>query len=291
MPARTEAVGMRNAHRIAGFGLNSANAAHLAAFYVAAFGARQGASERLQDSPLQQALGVGGNALRHTLELGEQVIEIWQFDKPGRPYPRPLSPYGNAFQHFALVVNDMNRALSLLRCVSGWTPISQGGPQHLPQRSGGVSAFKFQDPEGHPLELLAFSRDATPEHWQARSSQGIVLGIDHSAISVRDTMASVQFYASLGFKVTGQTLNHGVEQAHLDGVADPEVEVTALSLDVSVPHLELLCYRREARLPPQALAGNDVAATRIALAVPGPDIAHRLPEIIVDPDGHRLFPS
>ena len=63
-----------------------------------------------------------------------------------------------------------------------------------------------------------------------------------------------------------QTFNHGEAQANLDGVPSPQVEVTALSLDASTPHLELLCYRSVQRLPRRTLASNDVAATRIMLA-------------------------
>jgi catechol 2,3-dioxygenase-like lactoylglutathione lyase family enzyme len=134
-----------------------------------------------------------------------------------------------------------------------------------------VTAFKFQDPDGHPLELLAFPEDGVPPHWRERLSTGIFLGIDHSAISVRETAASTAFYQSLGFTVIAKTFNHGVEQAHLDGIPNPQVEVTALALDASTPHLELLCYQSKVHPPRQALASNDVAATRIVLAADGLD--------------------
>jgi catechol 2,3-dioxygenase-like lactoylglutathione lyase family enzyme len=153
-----------------------------------------------------------------------------------------------------------------------------------------VTAFKFQDPDGHPLELLAFPEHGVPPDWTERSAYGIFLGIDHSAISVRDTAISAAFYQSLGFTVAAQTFNYGVEQANLDGVLSPQVEVTALDLAASIPHLELLCYRSEVRPPRQMLSSNDVAATRIALATDGRgndiDAARRL---VVDPDGHHLL--
>ncbi len=280
-----------HARRIAGFGLTSPDAARLTEFYASAFGARLVSSERLDGARFERELGMrggvlrdtvqsgaeaprhavhlGGGAVRHTLLLGREAVDILQFDAPGQDYPRPLCPDDNAFQHFALVVSDMELAFAQLQGVPGWTPISNGGPQRLPQRSGGVTAFKFQDPDGHPLELLAFPEGAIPPHWRERSSTGIFLGIDHSAISVRDTATSTAFYKSLGFTVVAKTLNHGVEQAHLDGVPNPQVEVTALALDASTPHLELLCYRSEVHPPRRALASNDVAATRIALAADG----------------------
>jgi catechol 2,3-dioxygenase-like lactoylglutathione lyase family enzyme len=184
----------------------------------------------------------------------------------------------------------MALALAHLQSVTGWTPISNGGPQRLPQRSGGVTAFKFQDPDGHPLELLAFPERAVPPHWMDRSAFGIFLGIDHSAISVRDTAISMAFYQSLGFKVTAQTFNHGLEQADLDGVPGSQVEVTALCPATSTPHLELLCYRSAVRPPRQTLSSNDVAATRIALAADGlKNDVDSVQQLVVDPDGHHLL--
>jgi catechol 2,3-dioxygenase-like lactoylglutathione lyase family enzyme len=278
-----------SARRIAGFGLTSPDAARLTEFYVTAFGARHVASEHLSGARFERQMGVHGGALRHTLQLGREAVDILQFDTPGRSYPL-LFPDDTAFQHFAIVVSDMDLALAQLQEAPGWTPISIGGPQRLPPGSGGVTAFKFQDPDGHPLELLAFPEHAVPPQWMERSACEIFLGVDHSAISVRDTAISTAFYQSLGFAVTAQTFNHGVEQANLDGVPSPQVEVTALSLAASIPHLELLCYRSRIHLPRKVLSSNDVAATRIALATEGlrndVDTTRR---IVVDPDGHHLL--
>ena len=279
-----------NARRIVGFGLTSSGATRLADFYATAFGARRVSSEHVGGVRFERTMGVHGGALRHILRLGLEAIDILQFDTPGRPYPRLLFPDDTAFQHFAIVVSSMDLALAQLRKVSGWVPISIGGPQRLPQGSGGVAAFKFQDPDGHPLELLEFPEHAVPPHWAARSAYGVFLGIDHSAISVRDTATSTAFYQSLGFAVTGETFNHGKEQANLDGVPSPQVEVTALTLAASNPHLELLCYRSGIHLPRRILSSNDVAATRVALGTEGlrnnDDTTQR---IIVDPDGHHLL--
>jgi catechol 2,3-dioxygenase-like lactoylglutathione lyase family enzyme len=278
------------ARRIAGFGLTSPDAARLAGFYVTAFGARFVASEHLTGEPLVRRSGVRGGALCHHLALGRETIEILQFDTPGQPYPHPISPDETVFQHFAIVVTEMELAVSRLRRIPGWTPISIGGPQRLPGRSGGVTAFKFQDPDGHPLELLAFPERGMPRHWRAHSREEIFLGIDHSAISVRDTAISTDFYRTLGFGVTTQTLNHGEAQANLDGVPGPQVEVTALSLDAPTPHLELLCYRSGVQLPRTVWAGNDVAATRIALAADRPQRdLEATQRLVVDPDGHHLL--
>ena len=65
--------------------------------------------------------------------------------------------------------------MRICRQYPGWTPISTSGPQLLPAASGGVSAFKFRDPEGHPLELIAFPPGAVPPQWQT-ASHGCVSG-------------------------------------------------------------------------------------------------------------------
>ncbi len=278
------------AHRIVGFGLTAADAGRLTGFYVMAFDARHVSSEHLTGTPFERRMGVRGGALRHALRLGSESVDIWQFDRPGRPYPRALLPDNAAFQHFAIVVSDMDLALLQLQRSKGWTPISIGGPQHLPHRSGSVTAYKFRDPEGHPLELLAFPEESVPPRWRVHSPKPIFLGIDHSAISVCDTAPSTDFYQNFGFRLTGQTLNRGEAQENLDGVPSPQVEVTALSLDATTPHLELLCYRPGPRPTQPHLASNDVAATRIVVAADGleddGDAAQRL---VTDPDGHHLL--
>lgn len=274
--------------RIVGFGLTSVDADRLAEFYVRAFDARYVSRGRENGAQFERRLGVSGGAWHHTLQLGRETVDMLQFDTPGRPYPKPLSPLDTTFQHFAIVVADMERALHQLQRSPGWAPISSG-PQHLPQASGGVTAFKFQDPDGHPLELLAFPAQGIPAPWRERLGDELFLGIDHSAISVRDTAISTAFYQTLGFDVTAQSLNVGEEQARLDGILSPHVEVTALSLHASTPHLELLCYRCAERSAPPVLSSNDVAATRIVVAASGREndvgAAQRL---VIDPDGHHV---
>jgi hypothetical protein len=141
-----------------------------------------------------------------------------------------------------------------VRVLEGWTAITRPAPRRLPASSGGVTAFKFRDPEGHPLELLAFQPDTVPPRWRETPHRdGPCLGIDHSAIAVSGTAASAAFYQQvLGFSVVGGSLNRGREQEQLDAVPGAVVEVTALDPGSDhPPHLELLCYRspspREAR--------------------------------------------
>ncbi len=70
------------------------------------------------------------------------------------------------------------------------------------------------------------------------------------------TAASIDFYEDLGLSRTASSLNVGREQALLDDVPDPVVEVTALSPAQATPHVELLCYRGDFdRTHPGASAG------------------------------------
>jgi catechol 2,3-dioxygenase-like lactoylglutathione lyase family enzyme len=243
-----------------------------------------------------------------TLQLRDQEIMLAAIQPAGRDYPRAVSGRNPLFQHFAIVASDMSAAYARLSACAGWQTISTDGPQLLPASSGGATAYKFRDPEGHPLELIAFARDATPAMWQETSITGC-LGIDHSAISVADTERSVQFYGSLGLRRTGGSLNAGPAQDRLDDVASAIVEVTSLGFRrVSAPHIELLSYRsgcaQETALPNT----NDVAATRLVLAVAKAELlealcaqsAHAvlsgpvrfedgvLRAMLRDPDGHLL---
>jgi hypothetical protein len=122
-------------------------------------GCRRIATDRLGGPEFERLMGAIGGADRITLNLGREIIELVQFDLPGEPYPHASSSSDLVFQHFAIVVADMMRAVQRLSTIAGWTPISTGDPQHLPASSGGLIAFKFRDPEGHPLELLAFPGD------------------------------------------------------------------------------------------------------------------------------------
>lgn len=231
-----------------------------AAFYEAAFGCRR--------DPVAGHVG---------LRLGDQLIALVR--TPAARHA-PGQSHATSFQHFAIVVSDMDAAYAQLGAVPGWSPVSRDGPVQLPPSSGGMRAFKFRDPDGHPLEFLSFPAGAAPELWRR---EGLMLGIDHTAITVAETASSVAFYGTLGFTVASRGLNRGDTQARLDGVDDPVVEVTGLIPPGGAPpHLELLCYLSPATVR-EALMPDDVLATRIVLA--GGDAASRE---IVDPDGHRL---
>jgi catechol 2,3-dioxygenase-like lactoylglutathione lyase family enzyme len=279
-------------HQLASFGLTTADANRLSEFYQHALGFRLLGPERRSGPDFERLMGVEGGACAITLGLGEEVVELLQFDRPGQPYPGGAVSSDLCFQHFAVIVADIRLAYRRLVSVGGWTAISTDGPQQLPASSGGVTAFKFRDPDGHPLELLAFPDGQMPPHWNARFGGDLFLGIDHSAISVADTAVSIAFYEGLGLRVAARSLNTGLEQEQLDAVNHAQVEVTALLPERTTPHVELLCYRSVPRGENIIVRSNDVAATRLVFE------ADRLssegtaaPRGLIDPDGHHLVIS
>jgi len=221
---------------------------------------------------------------RATLRLGQTRIDLMAFDAPGAAYPTPCAANDSWFQHFAIAVSDMVAAYAELSRYSH-EPISVGGPQLLPPSTGSVTAYKFRDPEGHPLELsfnpaTAGAAGATTSGSAASAAKPFI-GIDHSAIVVADPDASIAFYTKLGFRVTKRLVNTGPEQDRLDGLADVELDIIVLTA-VAGPHLELLHYRRPLPGPAVVVAPADIAATRLALSGAG-EVGRRR-----DPDGHWL---
>ena len=128
----------------------------------------------------------------------------------------------------------------------------------LPPSSGGVTAIKFRDPEGHPLELLCFP-DTADTHWRGSG----MLGVDHSAIVVRNLAASKAFYLAHGLTAGTTTLNQGAAQAVLDDLEDPIADVVAMMPQFGRSHVELLHYRQPENPASAPYSVNDVAATRI----------------------------
>ena len=267
------------------FGLVSQASIPLATFYERAFGFRPGGAAQLTPPQAQRRTGIADHVLSRRLCLGNQTVELLEFERAGRSMPSNSPASDLIFQHLAIVVADMARAYARLSSVEGWTAISSVGPRRLPPSSGGATAFKFRDPEGHPLELLAFAPGRVPPAWATATGDDVCLGIDHTAIGVADTARSSAFYARLGLRQATQTLNEGPEQAALDGLTRPIVEVTALMESEAPPHVELLCYQSAARGLPARVAANDVAATRMIYGSSGGDEA---PGALVDPDGHHL---
>ncbi|SFP51659.1 VOC family protein [Sphingomonas rubra] len=257
--------------RIAAFRLVTQQPEVLVAFY-AALGFTVG-NPRPIDADELAMLGVMGAGVRWSMRLGEATVELDRYDRPGRAYPPDANAASICFQHLALVTDDVEAAWSRARS-AGATLISDAGPVTLPRSSGGVTAVKFRDPEGHPLELLSFP-DAAEKGWRGRG----MLGIDHSAIVAGDRAASEAFYTAHGLTRGDATVNQGGEQAALDGLESPVADVVPMKPTAAPPHVELLHYRRPSGASSEPVAVEDVAATRI--------VWHgELPALLRDPNGH-----
>ncbi len=221
---------------------------------------------------------------RAYLALGSQHIELWR-EAGGELYPQPRAANDPWFQHFAIAVADMDLAYARLSRFSP-EPITHGGPQLLPPSTGSVTAFKFRDPDGHPLEL-SYAPESDWSRGTTKDPSSLFVGIDHTALAVSDLEASVAFYTGLGFRVGVRLLNQGPEQARLDGLDEAVVDIVVLLTPDTGPHLELLHYRQPAPPAPRAIAPGDLAATRTTLAQPGGEV-QGIDTEIQDPDGHRL---
>lgn len=247
--------------------LNTADLRAACAFYVEALGF----------SRCDEADGAGAA----TLELGAQRIEFRQVGE--RAYPQPWSANDPWFQHFAVVVADMDAAYSRVEA-SGGRPISRRGPRRLPASTGGVTAYKFRDPEGHPLELSWLPNAAAWTAAAAADPGAVFLGIDHTALAVADLETSVAFYRNLGLSEGERFLNRGPEQDDLDGLSGVVLDIATLYPAGGGPHIELLHYRSPRPGAAEALGPLSLASTTTQFAAP----AVVAPVDLLDPDRHRL---
>ncbi len=203
----------------------------------------------------EHLFGVFGLRLRSVrLRLGDEYLELVQFLAPhGRPFPVDSRSNDRWFQHVAIIVSDMQAVYSRLRSFN--VEHASSGPQRLPDwnpNAGGIEAFYFRDPDGHYLEVLAFPPGKGQPKWH-QSGGRLFLGIDHTAIVVSDTAASLHFYRDiLGLRVVGTSENYGTEQEHLNNVFGAHLRITSLraAQGPGVELLEYLAPRTGRSLPP-----------------------------------------
>jgi len=288
-----------------------ADLAGACAFYRDALGLDVGPEQALGDPAWNALLGLdeGTTARAADVKLGHEEIKLVAFDPPGAPYPAPRASNDQWFEHVALVTGDIEAVWKRLEGAKPETN-TKGGPVLLPANTGGVTAVKFRDPEGHPLELISFPAGIGDPQWQHGS--GGIRGYDHTAIAVMDLDRSLAFYTGLlGFRVGGRSLNRGPEQDRLDGLTGCGVDVVALQpAIVPTPHVELLHYRAPpGRRLSTELKANDVASARQVHRIDDlPGLVERLraaavpfvsPGIVTlknggkaaavrDPDGHMI---
>ena len=260
--------------------------------------------------------GVRARVVR--MQLGEQQVELIQFISPPdlRPIPMPSHSHDLWFQHFAIVVRDMDAAWAQLRKhhVRQISP----RPQTIPmsnQPAAGIEAIKFRDPDGHNLELLWFPEGKGNPIWK-RGGVDLFLGIDHTAMTVRSTENSLKFYRDLlGLTIAGGTLNMGTEQEHLDSLPGARVRVTSLTPTVSPPGVEFLEYELPTAGRPfpadshptdlwhwqttVVVSDVDAAATELrgtvqvisagVVSLPDKRLGFTKGMVVRDPDGHAML--
>ena len=190
-------------------------------------------------------------------------------------------------------------------------------PQRIPdwnKAAAGIRAFYFRDPDGHNLEIIYFPPGKGDPKWQ-RSTDQLFLGIDHTAIVVSNTEASVKFYRDLlGIKLVGESENYGTEQEHLNNVFGARLRISSLR-STAGPGIEFLEYLtpRDGRSLPADARPNDLvhwqttlvvrdaeaAAQRLRMTetvfvspgvvgIPGGTLGFKKGFLLRDPDGHAL---
>lgn len=281
-------------------------------FYTNVLGFEKLDEREVDGEQVEHLYGVFGLRLSIVcLRLGGERVELMEFIAPrGRPTPVDSKSNDRWFQHIAIIVSDMDRAYAWLR--QHKVEHASSGPQLLPAwnaNAGGISAFYFRDPDGNHLEVLHFPPDKGDPKWQ-RASDRLFLGIDHTAIVVADTDASLSFYRdALGLQVAGASENYGPEQERLNNVFGARLRITALraARGPGVELLEYLAPRTGRPVPIDTQANDDwywqvnatgrvaaadakVRAGRYSYLSAGPQSVEGTVQLIVrDPDGHALL--
>jgi catechol 2,3-dioxygenase-like lactoylglutathione lyase family enzyme len=219
----------------------------------------------------EQLQGLFGVRMRVVkLQLGEEILELTEYLTPkGKPIPIDSRSHDLWFQHIAIVVNDMDKAYQHLR--QHKVQHTSTAPQRIPdwnKAAAGIRAFYFKDPDGHNLEIIYFPPGKGNPKWQKPVDQ-LFLGIDHTAIVVSNTANSLRLYRDLlGLKIAGESMNYGIEQAHLNNVEGARLHISGLRTPTGVG-IEFLEYLepRDGRSRPANARSNDLLHWQTTLVV------------------------
>jgi catechol 2,3-dioxygenase-like lactoylglutathione lyase family enzyme len=258
---------------IRGFALTVSDMDRSVEFFERALDFRKVSERTILDRNYDYLTGVFATRVRNVqLKLGDETIELEQYLSPaGQPIPIDSRSNDLWFQHFAVVVSDMEKAFEHIKTF----PITgiSSAPQTIPESNkgaAGIKAYKFKDPDGHPLELLYFPADKGNPKWQ-QAKGNLFLGIDHSAITVGSTERSSAFYENfIGLQVKGGGVNTGATQEQLDSAFGAVVRITGLRPERSAgPGLEFLQYLTPSggRSAPRGSRPNDLVLTRSIVEV------------------------
>ena len=250
-------------------------------FYTRVLDFRREKEVEVAGESWERLSGVFGMRARTVrVRLGAECLDLTEFLAPrGRPGPADARSNDRSFQHVAIVVADMDEAYRRLRAARA--EHASTGPQRLPDwnpNAGGIRAFYFRDPDRHVLEILSFPDGKGDRRWHApRTERALFLGIDHTAIVVGDTEASLHFWRdALGFRVAGASENWGTEQEHLNNVQGARLRITTLRT-AEGPGVELLEYLapRDGRAYPPDERANDLVHWQTPVRVADVEAAGR----------------
>jgi len=150
------------------------------------------------------------------------------------------------------------------------------GPQTLPpsiKAAAGIKAFYFRDPDQHNLEIIYFPLGKGDPRWQEKTDK-VFLGIDHTAIGISNTDASLKFYRDLlELRKAGESENFGAEQEHLNQVFGAHLRITGMRAS-SGPGIEFLEYLtpRDGRTRPADVHANDIVHWQTMIATDDVDL-------------------
>ncbi len=215
-------------------------------FYTRALPFKKISDAEIWGADVENLSGVFGARVRVArLQLGDETLELSQYLTPqGRPIPVTSRNNDRWFQHFAIVVSDMDKAYQAL--LRHKVRYSSNEPQTLPAyltAAAGIKAFYFKDFDNHILELIEFPPGKGSPKWRELAKNKIFLGIDHTAIVVEDTKKSLEFYRdTLQMKISGESENYGTEQEHLNSLRGARVRITSLQTPQTGIGVELLQY-------------------------------------------------
>ena len=262
--------------------------------------------------------GVFGARMRIVrMQLGNEYLDLTQYlAPPGRPIPADSRSNDLWFQHAAIVVRDMDQAFEKLRALK--VQFVSTGPQTLPpsiKAAAGIKAFYFRDPDQHNLEIINFPPGTGDPRWQERTNK-LFLGIDHTAIGISNTNASLKFYRDLlGLRKAGETENFGTEQEHLNQIFGAHLRITGMRANAG-PGIEFLEYLtpRDGRPRPADVHANDIVHWQAMIAtddvdllakklrdahvnfvspgvviMPKDKIGYSKGALVSDPDGHSIL--
>ena len=231
-------------------------------FYSSVLQFQKVSESEVDGDSYEHLAGVFGLRMRIArMQLGDEFLELTEFLAPrgGRPAPVDSRSNDRWFQHVAIIVSDMDRAYQRLRehkvqhASSGRSFCPRGTP--TPAASApSISAI----PTAIRWRSCAFPPDKGNPKWH-QSGDRLFLGIDHTAIVISDTEASLSFYRDrLGMEVAGESENYGPEQERLNNVFGARLHITALraAAGPGIEFLEYLAPRDGRPFPPDEKAND-----------------------------------